>query len=238
VDRLAFSDFLNWLGETLRPHYMPPNVLGGHDMVHVEGVLRLGERIFPHMPEVVPDEYRAAAWLHNLDRCLSLKDSVRKSGGAAGFALELLRRSPFSADSRARIIDAVLQHSKKDDDLENDSLLLTALRIADKLDRLTPMNVLAGAAHRSDLPHYDAETPFDYRRNKPNHLKYLLWNFEWYGMLPYDWARELVDPDFFRLFLSFLRELGRDISERHGIPNEIEAEIQSALGVYYERWRP
>lgn len=231
------QSFFESLTARLRPLYAPPNVLGGHDTVHVEGVQALGEKIFPHMPEVDPDEYRVAAWLHNLDRCLALKDEIKKSGGLANYARCLLETGPFSEESRERIIGAVLQHSKRDDDLEKDSPLLTALRIADKLDRLTPINIMAGPAHRSDLPYYDANMPFDYRHNKPNHLKYFLWNLEWYGMLPYDWSRELVDRSFFRLFLNFLRGLGRDISVRHGVPNLIEEEIRVALGPYYEEWR-
>jgi hypothetical protein len=101
---------------------------------------------------------------------------------------------------------------------------------------MTPLNIMAGPAHRSDLPHYDPDQPFCYQTNKPCHLKYFLWNVEWYRMLPYDWARGLVDRNFFRFFLSFLRELGHDISLRHGIRNDIEKEINRALGQHYEKW--
>jgi len=53
-------------------------------------------------------------------------------------------------------------------------------------------------------------------------------------MFPFPWARLLVDRTFLSLFLSFLRELGRDIAERHGIENEIESEIKKALGELYD----
>ncbi|MBI2476222.1 MAG: HD domain-containing protein [Candidatus Taylorbacteria bacterium] len=221
----------------LAPLYRPPHVIGGHTEVHVRGVEKLGEKILPRMREVDPAEYRVAAWLHNLDRCLALEAEIASSGGFASHLQWFLQDSPFDGAGRERIIDAVLQHGKKDDDPMNDSPLLTAIRIADKLDRLTPLNIMAGPTGRSDLPSYDADQPFGYQTNKPCHLKFFLWNVEWYGMLPYDWARELVDKNFFRLFLSFLRELGHDIAERHGIENRIEDDIRTALGRHYEKWR-
>jgi len=220
----------------LKPLYLAPHVLGGHDLIHVRGVERLGYKILPHMPTVDPMEYQVTAWLHNLDRCLALKKEIANSGGLAAYLQLLLGDSLFGEVSRERVIDVVLHHGKREDDLVNDSQLLTAIRIADKLDRFTPINMMAGPAHRSDLPHYDADQPFGYRTNKPCHLKFYFWNVEWYGMLPYDWARELVDRDFFHLFLSFLRELGIDIAERHGIENVIEEDIETALGHYYADW--
>ncbi len=107
-------------------------------------------------------------------------------------------------------------------------------RLGEKM--LTPLNIMSGPAHRHDLPHYDTDQPFGYKTNTDCHLKFHFWNVEWYGMLPYDWARELVDKDFFRQFLMYLRELGRDISERHGIQNGIEEDLKTALGPYYEEW--
>ena len=214
--------------------YQVPYVQGGHDLVHVRGVERLGEKIFPHMPNVVPEEYRVAVWLHNVDRCPLLKREAEEDGGHYSHFHRLLWNCPFDGDGQKRIINAVLNHSKKEDDLTKDSPLLTALRIGDKLDRFTPLNIMAGPAHRSDIPHYDVSQPFGYQTNRPCHLKYYLWNLEWYAMLPYDWARGLVDKVYFRLFLSFIRELGRDIAERHQIPNGIEGEIRTALGRYYE----
>ena len=217
--------------------YCLPHVLGGHDRVHIAGVERLGEKILPHMPTVDPLEFRVTAWLHNLEWCLALKEEVASSGGLRPYLRGILSQSSFDQAGRNRIIDAVLHHSKKDDDLANDSPLLTAIRIAAKLDRLTPLNMMAGPAHRSDLPHYDADQPFGYQTSKPCHLKFFFWNVEWYGMLPYDWARELVDKEFFHQFLFFLRKLGRDIAERHGIENRIEEDIRMALGSHYDKWR-
>lgn len=230
--------FYETLVAKLEPLYHVPHVLGGHDAVHVRGVERLGEKILPHMPTVDQTEYRVTAWLHNLDRCLAIKEElVVTAGGLTAYLHVMLSESPFNQAGRNRIVDAVLQHGKKEDDLAHDSSLITAIRIADKLDRLTPLNMMSGPAHRSGIPHYDLEQPFGYKTSKDCHLKFFLWNVEWYEMLPYDWARRLVDPYFFRQFLSYLRELGRDIAERHGIENKIEEDIRMALGSYYEEWR-
>lgn len=230
-------NFFENLVRKLEPLYCASHVLGGHTVLHVRGVGRLGEKILPNMPDVDPMEYRVTAWLHNLDRCLAIKEQIRDAGGLTEYLRVVLSESPFDQAGRERIIDAVLQHSKKEDDLAKDSPLLTAIRIADKLDRFTPFNMMAGPAHRSDLPHYDADQPFGYQTNKPCHLKFFFWNLEWYGMLPYDWARELVDEEYFHSFLTFIRTVGRDIAERHGIENKIEEDIRTALGPYYEKWR-
>lgn len=229
-------DFYNTLVFTLEPLYHLPHVLGGHDMLHVKRMEKLGERILPNMPTVDPAEYKVTVWLHNLDRCVALKEDIVKRGGIQVFMRLLLQNSPFGEEQKERIIDAVSRHNKRDDDLTNDSPLLIALRIADKLDRFTPLNIMSGSAHRSNIPHFDFGMPFDYRNNKPCHLKYYLWNVEWYGMFPYDWARNLVDKEFFAGFLSFIRQTGRDISERLEIPNEIEKELRLALGRYYDEW--
>ncbi|MDO8483134.1 MAG: hypothetical protein Q7S86_04950 [bacterium] len=230
--------FYDGLVDKLDPLYRAPHVFGGHDVVHVRGVERLGDKILPNMLTVDTLEYRVTAWLHNIDRCIALKDEVAAAGGLQGYLQTLLSDTLlFDEAGKRRIIDAVLQHGKKNDDPASDSQLLTAVRIADKLDRLTPLNIMSGPAHRNDLPHYDVNQPFGYRTNKPCHLKFYFWNVEWYGMLPYDWARELVDKDFFRQFLTFLRELGRDIADRYGIENEIEKDLRAALGPYYEQWR-
>ena len=230
--------FYGSLVSRLAPLYRLPHVVGGHTEVHVRGVEKLGERIFPYMPQVDPLEYRVTAWLHNVDRCLVLRQEILTNvGGLTAHLWATLSESPFDHAARGRIVDAVLQHGKRDGDLAKDSPLLTAIRIADKLDRLTPTNIMAGPAHRSDLPHYDIEQPFGYRTNKDCHLKFFFWNLEWYGMLPYDWARNLVDENFFKLFLLFLRELGRDIALRHGIENAIEDDIRTALGSHYDKWQ-
>lgn len=229
--------FYNELIDELSPLYELPHVIGGHTVAHVRGVERLGENIFPRMPEVDPFEYRVAAWLHNIDRCVALKTAVAKSGGLPEYLRLVLSESPFEEGAQARIVDAVLQHGKKDDDLVKDSPLLTAIRIADKLDRFTPLNLLAGPAHRSNLPHYDEKQPFGYQTSADCHLKFFLWNVEWYRMLPYDWARDLVVGNYFRQFLRFLREFGRDIAERHSIPNGIEDDLRTALGSHYDQWR-
>lgn len=232
---MDFTAHFKWLTGKLEPLYVLPHVLGGHDLTHIRGMERLGGKILPHLPEVSAEEYRATVWLHNLDGCLALRQEVADAGGLSNYLADLLADSPFAQDEWARIADAVPRHGKKYDEVD-DSELLTAIRIADKLDRLTPLNIMSGPAHRSDIPHYDAEAPFDYRHNKPNHLKYFLWNLEWYGMLPADWAREIVDEEFFRHFLQFIRDTGRDIAERLGVENRIEDEIRAALGKYYAEW--
>jgi hypothetical protein len=37
--------------------------------------------------------------------------------------------------------------------------------------------------------------------------------------------------------IAFIRAFGREVAERHGIPNTSENDIKKALGPYYEEWR-
>lgn len=225
----------------LSSHYTMPHGSGGHDIWHVKRLIARGPRIAETTGLVFDyDEFVAAVWLHNIDRSAVVR------GISDIVSLEQLVRiqlaeTEFDHDAVDRIVDVVLQHNKKDDE-PSDSALLQAVRIADKLDRLGPLGVLSAAAFRgSELPLYDPEQPFGYTstaEGKTMKTVYidLFRVMEWVGMLPSDQARGLIDHEDITAFISYVRSLGREIARQHNIPNEVEADIQKALGPFYDRY--
>ncbi len=184
------------------------------------------------------DEYVAAVWLHNVDRNPETKTRIQRTGISLGaICLGFLLDSPFEEETKIRIVDAVLQHPKKDDD-PSDSTLLTALRIADKLDRMGPLGIMASAAFRgNDLLPYDPQYPFGYSSTDEGKLRScyndLFRILEWYGMLPSEKARALVNHGRLLFFVNYIRELGNEIAEATGDANRVEDDIRQALGNYY-----
>lgn len=234
----GITEFLRSLDERLRIPYTPPNLAGGHDVTHVERLAARGRKIGTIL-KFDPDELAAAVWLHNLDRATLLGPEIKEAGGLANYCRTLLIDSPFNPEQRERIIDAVLQHPKKDDD-PSDSPLLTALRIADKLDRIGPLGILSIPAFRGpNLLPYDSKQPFGYDSTVEGKLKSIYNDFfrvlEWYGMLPSDEARSLVNIQRLRFFAEFLRMLGEEIAELTGAENLVEKDIRKALGTYYHQ---
>jgi HD superfamily phosphodiesterase len=224
--------------DKLRVPYTPPQIDGGHEFIHVERMIALAARISKILTFDM-NEFRAAAWLHNLDRCPVFKPDIEQHG-LRGVCLNILAESPFSEEARERIGDTVLEHNKKEDE-PGDSTLLTALRIADKLDRFGPLGILAAAAHQGPrLLAYDPERPFLYDSTEEGKLKSIYNNLfrilEWVTMLPSDEARDLINPRRMRFYIAFLRELGAEIAEVTGKPNEVEVDIKKALGSFYEQW--
>ncbi len=215
------------------------------------------------------EEFVAAVWLHNLDRAPMFRDDIETRGrawaqkcseclpdtdgpihdeedikafvkvrGLEIFCRELLEWNGFNEDARDRIVDTVMHHSKFADD-PDDSSLLAALRIADKVDRMGPLGLMASASFRgSYVSPYDEEYPFGYGSTEEGRMKTLYDDLfrimEWYGMLPSDKAREVVNKEYFSLFIMYVRMLGREIAERTGTEDNVLADIKRALGPHYQ----
>ena len=229
------------IGTKLRPHYTMPHGSGGHDISHVERMIARGPRIaevtglvFDH------DEFAAAVWLHNIDRGAAVR-GVSDIASLEQIVRIQLTETDFDNAAKDRIVDAVLQHNKKDD-APGDSTLLQAVRIADKLDRLGPLGVLSAAAFRgSELPLYDPKQPFGYTSTAEGETMKTVYIdlfrvMEWVGMLPSDQARSLIDREDVTAFISFVRSLGREIARQCNVPNKIEDDIKKALGPFYDRY--
>lgn len=225
----------------LTPLYTPANVGGGHDVSHVLRMIEIGKKIKLHL-DFDWDEYVIVCWLHNIDRCHTYKKDIKKQG-LANVISGLINDLTTSGFAKTQMLVAILQHNKKDDDLEFDSSLLTALRIADKLDRLGPLGIVACAAHRGgEKPAYHPTQPFGYDQTHEDGIKTIYTDYfrvlEWYGMLPYDWARDLVNKKLFTVYIDFLRALGEEIALVTQTENAIENDIQRALGQYYQEFSP
>lgn len=228
------------LEENLVPLYTMPNSPGGHDILHVLRMIALGPKIAQATGlQFSMVEFEAAVWLHNIDRGAAVK------GAAKIISLEQLVRATldataFGVDAKVRIIDVVLRHSKKDDEL-GDSTLLQAVRIADKLDRLGPLGIISAAAFRgSELPLYDPEHPFGYTSTAEGRMKTVYNDFfrimEWVGMLPSNQARSLINRQDMIAFVEYVRALGAEIARRHDVKNEVEADIKKALDTHYKEF--
>jgi hypothetical protein len=209
----------------LTPLYRPPNMVGGHGVDHVQDIIALGPRIARFL-DIDILEYRAAAWLHNIDRCGLLERKVKSAGGIKPYIIGVvLAEEFFDLQARERIAEAVARHSERNDAPDFSDLLM-ALRIADKVVRLVPKNFLDGFAHWAHTQKFDPEHPFDYRKGSDSLWRRFMWNLEWIGMLPSDEARELIDVKELRVF-------GVWISCKAGVPNTAENEIKKAAGKYY-----
>ena len=212
------DNFLSGLEASLTPHLLYPNAPRENDLTHANRLIRpapeIGRRCRLDFDE---GEFRAAALLHEIDRSTSLhqpiielgqrryrnnsgnkpKDEFLKKAGIEIFLKDKLSNSCFGLEARDRITRTVLEHSKRGDDLEHDPHLLTALRIADKLDRMGPYGICTAIIHHCPaLPLFDPISPFGYKSTVEGKLGsvYDDWMrvFEWYAMLPFDAARAMA----------------------------------------------
>jgi hypothetical protein len=186
------------------------------------------------------EEYVVTCWLHNIDVRVGTKLPIAE---AETSLRELLQDSPFDEAARERIIQAIKVHPKFRDE-PSDSHLLTALRIADKIDKLedSTMGIIGACAMRGvQLLAYDPEHPFNYTSTNESKLKSIYNDFmrqlEWYGMLPSDEARGLVSIGSMRFYVEFIRRFACFIGQHVGGDwvVGVEADLQQALGIYYEK---
>lgn len=234
------KELLAVLKHQLSPFYTQPTGVGGHDLPHV---MRVAE-MYPQIRDLVPgvDEilYQITAWLHNLDRCPSLQQGVIRVNGLSKVLYAYLEGSDLSPDDKALVMDAVLQHSKKDDE-PGDTQLLKALRLADKWSRFDVLGITSGLAWKgNELPLYHVEKPFGYGSTVEGEWKTHYGNFfrviEWYVMSAD--IRELVRryPQGFVDMLYFVRAWARAVSVAHNVVNVVEDDLKRCLGSYYDAW--
>jgi hypothetical protein len=240
---LIYKEYIEWLTHELKDRYTPPHVPAGNDWLHCDRMEKWGCKIagIEGLPgqcrlDFNMQEYEVACWLHNIDAGVEGKkpfDSVEPE------LRRLLAESPFDDTARERIIDAVRKHSKLKDE-PGDSYLLTALRIADKLDRLgeATMGIIAACSMRGiQVMAYDPAHPFGYTSTVEGKLKSIYNDFmrqlEWYGMLPSDEARGLVPLTSMRFYVEFVRRFAVFIVNHHGGKNLVEKDLIQALGKYH-----
>ena len=231
--------YLAWLKGVLEPRYTPPLVPAGNDRLHCDRMASYwGPRIRAFL-DFDLQEYEVTCWLHNLDVSVSSKMPWSKTEPELR---GLLAESPFDDEARNRIVDAIKQHAKFKDS-PDDSTILQALRIADKVDKLddATMGIIGACAMRGvQVLAYDPVRPFNYASTEESKLRSIYNDFfrqlEWYGMLPSDEARALVSDDSMRFYVTFVRRFATFIARATGLTNESEGDIQKALGVYYSRF--
>jgi hypothetical protein len=242
-----FQAFVAFLKITLNYHYNH-RVCPAHDMNHSREMILLGRKIkaLSLYKTLDLDEFEVACWIHSTDRSGTLRETIGFKNGMPmpeylekwkAFLTQLLADSPFDYNARDRIIDAVLQHAKKDDE-SKDSVLLTSLRIADKVVRFSTIGISSISANHRDNAFYDVKNPFNYDSTEETKLKSVYNDFcrvlEWYKMLPSDQARSLISIDDLKFQVLFQRRMGAQIAEIAEKKNEVENDIMKALGKYYE----
>ena len=252
--KMEMETFLSTLAKSLEPYYLPPATPGGYDINHIHEMLRLGPQIkaLTRYLDLDLDEYTAAVLLHNSDRPDELKKMLKV--GEVGwkenwrqYLLSFFPGGPFNEPAVGRIVRAVLEHSKKDDELE-DSVLLTALRIADKVVRLGPLGMMGQPANRGSYQmFYDPVDPFVYGSTEEDKLR-AVWNdyfrvLEWIPMLlqralTANELRTLVDKNDIREEVHYIRGVGRMIARVTGAENSVEECLQKALGRTYDEFPP
>src|SRR3989344_5334554 len=228
------------LAEKLSPVYIVPRAHGCHDLPHVTRMVAMADEICDLIGGVDKCFFKITVWLHNADRIPEFQKDI-KTWGLESFLRAMLPYS-FPASITDEIIDAVLKHSKKDDEPQ-DSPLLLALRVADKWDRIGILGAVSGFEWLgSRLPSYDQQKPYGYGNTAEGHYKTIYQNLfrilEWYGMSSH--VRSLVERHPWKMehLLSFILAYGREVAEAHKIPNTSEEDIRKALGTYYEKWAP
>ena len=119
---------------------------GGHDFRHVVAVAVATQTISEGMPDDVRRTALIAAVLHNTDRLYG-RDAVD------GKLRDYLNGISLSTDEQERIIFAVLQHSKPNDD--NDPAELIILKDADRVACLMPSVIIRSGQFLWPLPDLD-----------------------------------------------------------------------------------
>lgn len=231
-----FNIYYANLTNRLEPLYHPQLMgTGGHDINHIRRMIEMGSE-FSEFLDFDSSEYKVAVWLHNIDRS-SLVTGEKDTKTVLN---ELLESSHFDDTARERIVSAVLEHSKKDDE-PTDTTLLQALRLADKWDRIGAIGVVEIIAYRGgSLLAYDPSEPFGYDLTAEGRIKTLYQGFfrvlEWYAYFPL--IRKLSDkhPERMQILLDFIRAFGSEIAKCYGVENKVEADIEKALGAYYQNF--
>ncbi len=233
--------FIDELACLLREEYVYPNVKLGHDFFHVERMVSRGPEIYDAFPLFDLNEFAVAVWLHNVDRCRTLGARIVQSGGLRQY-LDGLLGDDFPREAKERIIIADIDHPKKYDE-PGDIPLLTAVRVADKLDRFNPTLLVEAPASWAHLPIFDPEDPFGYDDTEPGehgqsgggHKSIYETYYRvlgWVPMMP-EWARKLIPREHLRLFITFLRLLGAQAAKQFQTDNLVENDIRRALGPCY-----
>lgn len=236
---LNTTKLLEGLRERLSPVYTLPNGMGGHDINHIRRMLAMYHEMTSFIPGVSREEYEIAVWLHNVDRYEHFEIKTR---GLETVLREFLAPGNLVRETKNRIINAVEEHSKRDDG-PNDSPLLQALRLADKWDRIGVLGIGDGFSFRgSVVPAYHYGNPFSYGCTTEAQWQTQYTNFfrvlEWYPAFPL--IRELVKrhPWRFEHFLFFIRAFAREVAKAHAVKNTVENDIRKCLGTYYDEWAP
>lgn len=181
---------------------------GGHDFEHAFAVAQYGWMI------AEDEKTGTLAWIagicHNTDRIFpgSSDEEIKNKLN------EYLKFTSLENGDKNLIIEAVLEHSKKND--PNDNPVTVALKDADRLDNIGALVCLRSAQLYHNLPPVDYvhlfNDPSATFKNPGSIAKDLWYSLEWENWLRLPKAKKLGAPKF-AFMRSFLAELERDLRE-------------------------
>lgn len=169
---------------------------------------------------LIADEPRVGemAWvaglLHSLDR--HLQSETATNAQVAEF-LVLLPSGSFSTNEQLQIMKAIKEHSKRNSD--EDGPVTIALKDADRLANIGPINLFRGGQHRPNIPacipqYLDRMHPRSTFREPACCLDGTRYNLEWEEMLRLPKAKVLGKPyfeyyrEFHKLAIHQMEEIG------------------------------
>lgn len=248
AEKVFFTDLLLGQLDCLRPPATP----GGYDYNHVAEMTGLYDKFTKSVPRtavVTRFVYMVTVLLHNTDRPDALKAQLGiPSEGWKKRWEEYLRERladfPGDGSKREEIIYAILQHSKRDDAPE-DPILLTMLRVADKIVRFGALGIKGQAANRGRTAmFYNPVNPYQYAdpgvdlakiEDGMNVAVDELRVTEWTGMIP-EFMMAMMPWHKVARTVQIIRWTGAEIAEQLGIEDRTEDCLRKALGVHYARF--
>ncbi len=211
-----------------QPYYNAESSVPGHDMMHVERVIKLAS-IISEGADVDQRLVRLAALLHDVGHRrtegVELRDHATTSGK---IAVEILENIPELGHAEVRdIVKAIRRHS--DLNSASDSLLTRIVRDADRLDGMGAIGIMRTCMHRHRLPLYDAQRPFEVDGTSESKISTLVHalvrSVEWQSMLTVPKAMELGRTRC-EFLVGFLGQLAKEI----GCSEEDLATLSSTVG--------
>ena len=225
-----FAAYISRLAGALTPAYTSPTLVPGHDVTHVLRMIGRAPEI-TNLPGLNQDELVTAIWLHNMDRAPDLGVGLDELEKASWNYLE---ESPFDNAARQRIAIAAGRHHEKLAQ-PDDSDVLTALRVLDRIDRMNALGVLSAATnHGRDKPLYVIRDPFRYvlADDGQPYSVYddIAGRIMEFPLMIEPSMRYLIDVQGMRDLVDYTRTLATHICRMHNLENGVEQDLLKALG--------
>ena len=204
------ESILKEIERILFPAYQPEFTANGHDLYHIQRMLKIAEKIVKNK-EINIFLLKIAIWFHNIDRTTFFNDQQRPKEEIVTDIIHVLGLSKKEIEL---IVDAVKKHNQLNYD--SDSTLLIYLKDIDRLD-MGAIGIFRLIAHFPNLPPYkDSDFQKHTRSTAEKDLKSMTHNLqrclEWENMLRIPQAKIFGKPRF-AFMRQFFKELKKELKE-------------------------